>query len=97
MTNAMVKRFRRLGPLVLCALVLAQVAITLHKLTHSDALQEARCALCVSASHASGPPPVGLSLAVSTAGHEPVAFTAPRLNPTSVVSPYESRAPPKSS
>jgi hypothetical protein len=97
MTNAIAKRCRRLGPYVLASLLLAQVAISLHKITHSDALQETQCSLCLSANHVGGPPPDGLFVEVPVAQTEPVLAELPHFHPASVASPYDSRAPPQPS
>lgn len=97
MTETIRKRCRRLGPIVLAGLLLAQLAIGLHKVTHGDALQETQCSLCVSANHVNGPPPVGLHFEPPAGDDESIFYVQPGLNPARLISPYESRAPPRSS
>lgn len=97
MLKAMAKISSQLGPLVLATLLVAQISLALHKTTHSDALQETQCALCASADHVSGPAPAGTTQLLVLAEDESVDAAQTYFDSLSGFSPYESRAPPRSS
>ena len=92
-----VDRCRRLGPWILASLLLAQVALGIHKAQHGSTVQETQCVLCLSADHLGGPPAHTIHYAIVVAHDEPPArFERPHI-PTGLPSPYESRGPPLSS
>lgn len=94
---AVIARCHRLGPLVLSLLVLTQIAIGLHKVDHTSPIQDTPCPLCVTADHLAGPPPAKIAPVIVFGADEPTAVSPQLPAHDNCVSPYESRAPPKSS
>jgi hypothetical protein len=90
-------RCRRLKPFVLVSVLLALVALGLHKAEHGSALQETPCLLCVSADHLGGTPAHNLDYTAHVPRDKPLRPIAQSQTASTLVSPYESRAPPPSS